>query len=126
MQRTRRFAASLIVAAAFALSLTTYSLAQGGPGPGHKHGMMADAGAGHRHACMHEGAKCPLQQLLAIADLKVEKTKSGAALQLSAKDPNKLAEVQKLAEELAAHLKSGACPMMDDTSRAFPGKPMSK
>lgn len=119
-----RFATSITIAAALALSVVTYSLAQGGPGTGHKHGRMGDGGAGPRHACIHHADKCPLHQLLSIAELKVERTKGGAALQLSAKDPAKVAEVQSLAEEFAAHLKSDGCPFMKQNPP--PVKPLGK
>lgn len=122
MQRTRKLVVSLTIAAAFGLSFATYSLAQGGPGPGRKHGMMADGGAGHPHACRHECEKCPVQQLSSLADLKVEKTKSGATVQFSAKDPTKVGEVQSLAEELVALLKAGSCPMMEKGGQLY-GKP---
>jgi hypothetical protein len=69
-----------------------------------------DAGTcgGHgKHAEMH----CPMTQLAGLADVKVEKTKTGATLQLTAKDPSKTAEVQTLADKLAEHMKAGGCPM---------------
>ena len=122
-----RLATGFMVASALALSVVTYSMAQGRPGMGpHKHGMMEDAGAGHRHASMHGAEKCPLQQLLSLAELKVERTKGGAAVQLSAKDPAKVAEVQSLADEFAAHLKSDGCPFMKEKPATPPGKPTGR
>jgi len=73
-------------------------------------GMASDAGTcgGHgKHADMH----CPMTQLAGLADVKVENTKAGAMLQLTAKDPSKAGEVQALASKLAEHLKAGGCPM---------------
>jgi hypothetical protein len=106
MKSTRKLAIALVTVLLLALS-ATYSLAQGKPGPGPRH-PMADAGAVQEHPCIYE-----MHDLLAIADLKVEKTKSGAALQLSAKDPTKVSEVQSLADKFAEHVKSGVCPMKE-------------
>jgi hypothetical protein len=83
-------------------------------------GMACDAGmcGGHgKHADMH----CPMTQLASLADVKVENTKTGATLQLTAKDPSKAGEVQALAGKLAEHLKAGGCPMEKSGPGMMPG-----
>jgi hypothetical protein len=45
-----------------------------------------------------------LQQISAIADVKVETTKLGATLQLVAKNPSDAEKVRQLAREAANHL----------------------
>lgn len=120
MKHSSKLAVALLTVAIIGLS-ATYSLAQPRPDAGPKHTVMGDAGAVHEHPCMHDGAKCPLHELLAIAELKVEKTKNGAALQLTAKDPAKVSEVQSLADKLAAHVKEGGCEMMKDKGAALHG-----
>lgn len=76
--------------------------------------MASDAGVACRgEACGHAGMDCPMANLSGLADLKLEKTKSGAVIQLTAKDAAKVAEVQALAAKMAEHMKSGGCcPMM--------------
>jgi hypothetical protein len=69
---------------------------------GGKHGGMQ---AGMMANCpMHAKHDCPLQQVSAIADIKAETTKLGAALQLVAKNPSDAEKVRQLAREAASHL----------------------
>lgn len=76
--------------------------------------MGADAGAVCAPgACPQASAECPMPDLASLAEVKVEKTKTGAALQLTAKDAAKIAEVQAMAAKMAELMKSGGCcPMM--------------
>ena len=97
--------------------LTAYGLAQpksGAPAP--KAVATTDAGVASacgKGPCTHGGMDCPMHSLSALADVKVEKTKTGASLQLTAKDLAKVSDVQALAEKLGAHLRAGDCPMKD-------------
>lgn len=103
-------------AVAFTIAIglvSAYGLAQpkpGAPGKAPATGMACDAGTcgGHgKHGDMH----CPMTDLAGLVDVKVEKTKTGATLQFTAKDPSKTAEVQAMADKLAEHMKAGGCPM---------------
>jgi hypothetical protein len=69
----------------------------GGKQPGMQGGMMMDCP-------MHAEHECPLQQVAAIADIKVETTKLGATLQLVAKNPIDAEKVRQLARDAASHL----------------------
>lgn len=76
-------------------------------------GKASDAGiACPAGACKHGAMACPMGELASLADVKLENTKSGAAIQLVAKDIKKLAEVQALAAKVVEKIKSGDCPMM--------------
>lgn len=80
-------------------------------------GKAGDAGvACPSGACKHgqmNAMDCPMGKLASLADLKVENTKSGATIQVVAKDMKKLAEVQALAAKVVEKVKSGHCPMME-------------
>lgn len=129
MKHTQKIVLALATVLTLGLS-AGYGFAQGKPGNGPKYGMMADAGAAQEYCCMHEGTSCPMHDLLTLAEIKVEKTKTGAAVQFSAKDAAKVAEVQALADKLAGHMKAGDCPMMRNKGDAVHGyhhgKPMAK
>lgn len=97
-----------------ALFATTLSLAlaavfvdaQETPKPASK--PHADHGGMH-HGMMKMGAKdadpqCPMAAAAEIADVRVEKSKLGATIVLTAKDPKDAAKVQELAREFAVHL----------------------
>lgn len=62
--------------------------------------------------CKHGAMACPMGELASLAEVKLENTKSGAAIQFVAKDTKKLAEVQALAAKVVEKIKSGDCPMM--------------
>jgi hypothetical protein len=115
--------------------ITAYAWAQGKPAPAEKKpapaAAHADAGAGPacaRGDCKHGEGYCPMADLHALVDVKVEKTKTGAVVQLTAKDPAKVAEVQALAEKITEHMKSGSCGMEEGAGHAHgpghhPGHP---
>lgn len=54
-----------------------------------------------------------MTELASLSDFKLENTKTGATLQLVAKDTRKVAELQALAVRLVDKMKLGDCPMMD-------------
>jgi len=92
-------------------SFAAYGLAQPKPVASDKHAATSDAGT-RPGSCMHTGMDCPMNSLAALADVKVEKTKTGATLQITAKDVTKVLEVQMLVEKVSEHMKAGGCPMM--------------
>jgi hypothetical protein len=57
------------------------------------------------------GSECPMHQAAELSTIKVEQTKQGAVIQLIAKKPEDVAKVQQSAQQMAAMLSSGACPM---------------
>jgi len=57
------------------------------------------------------GDACPMHQAAALSDVKVEQTKQGAVIKLVAKRPEDVAKVQQSAQQMAAMLSSGSCPM---------------
>jgi hypothetical protein len=108
MKRSNKVTVFLLVALACG-SLSAYGLAQ--PKPMADKRAMSDAGT-PPNSCMHNGMDCPMRSLAELADVKVEKTKTGATLQITAKDIAKLSEVQVLVEKMGEHMKAGGCPMM--------------
>lgn len=57
------------------------------------------------------GDGCPMHEAAELSNIKVEQTKQGAVIQLIAKRPEDVAKVQQSAQQLAAMLSSGECPM---------------
>jgi hypothetical protein len=91
-----RTSAILILVAAF--GLLGYSIAEAKPGSMHG-------------ACKHADKDCPMHAVSELADLKVEKTKSGASLVFTVKDAAKLAELQALVEKMGEHMSAKGCGM---------------
>jgi hypothetical protein len=118
MKLSYPFVVATGIGIAFSL-IAGYGLAQGRPAAPEKNTApaAANADAGLPQACPHYECKygvasCPMSALSALAEVMVERTRTGASLQITAKDPGKLSEVQALAEKVAEHIKAGECPMM--------------
>jgi hypothetical protein len=119
MKLSNQMVVAAVIGIAFSL-IAGYGLAQGKPAapekkPAAQSAASADAGPSQacpHDECKHGGMHCPMSALSALAEVKVEKTKTGASLQITAKDQGKLSEVHALAEKIAEHIKTGECPMM--------------
>lgn len=59
-------------------------------------------------ACPHQ---CPMHEAAALSDVKVQTTEAGATIELVAKRPEDASKVQQHAQQMAAMLSSGQCPM---------------
>jgi hypothetical protein len=92
------------LALALSGSFAAYGLAQPKP--------VSHSDAGTPPGSCHMGMDCPMNSLATLADVKLEKTKTGASLQFTAKDVTKVSEVQALVEKMSEHMKNGGCPMM--------------
>jgi hypothetical protein len=117
----------LALAAALAAALGAGALAQPkgahphhGHGPHHGHMTPADCPHG---ACMHGAAAgqgaCPLLSVGA-AQATVENTKNGAVIRVTAKDPARVADLQRAAASIAEHINAHAA------TAAPPAAPPSK
>jgi hypothetical protein len=70
---------------------------------GHGGGMMGmhgDKAGGMMDGSMGEGATCPMMDMRALADVKVEMTKNGAIIRVNAKKTEQVGEIQKLAQRM--------------------------
>jgi hypothetical protein len=85
--------------------LVSFALAQPKAPP------QADAGVAAGW-CMHGAQECPMHKLAELAQVKVEPTKGGAILHITANDASKVSEVQALAQKIGEYMKAGSCPMM--------------
>jgi hypothetical protein len=117
----------LTLAAALAAAVGTDALAQPkGKHPHHgpHHGQMEPGDCPHG-ACMH-GARagegdCPMLSIGA-AEVTIENTKNGAVIRLAAKDPARIADLQRAAASIAEHIKAHAATAAPPAA-ARPSKP---
>ena len=58
--------------------------------------------------------KCPMKTASELSDIKVELTKNGATIRLTAKRAQDVSTVQESAQQMAAALSSGKCLMHGD------------
>jgi hypothetical protein len=59
---------------------------------GGQSGMMMDCGG--------DGASCPMANMHAMADVKIENTKNGALIRMNAKRPEQVAQIQQIAQRM--------------------------
>ena len=121
------------IAAVTAILITVlgaYAVAQQGPAAekpaaekkgAHGHMMHGDGMQGGM-GTMQCGQGCPMMGS-DLADVQIEKTKTGAIIRLSAKSPADVDKVQRMALMAAVHMGADASAMIPAPSAARPSKP---
>jgi hypothetical protein len=123
----RRFGTSAAATTAILITaLGAYAAAQHGPGAENKRGhgqMMHGQGehGGMHGDMMQGGAGCPMAAEL--ADVQIEKTKTGAVIRLSAKNPADVDKVQRMALMAALHFGADAGRMLPPATDPRAAKP---
>lgn len=105
----------IVVALAAALTAVAGTVALAQPRGAHHHhgshhGQMKPEDcpvAGCPHGARAGEGECPMLSAGA-ADVSVENTKSGAVIRLSAKDPKRVADLQRAAASIAEHINAHA------------------
>ena len=65
------------------------------------HGMHGGQGQnGMMNGGMNDGASCPMNDMRGMADIKIENTKNGAIIRMSAKSAEQVARVQQMAQHM--------------------------